>query len=166
MDAQIIWTVVCGLAIAVGITGIIIPVLPGSVLIAISLLVWAIAVGSPVGWSVFGVGIAAVAAGMISSAVLTGKVMKERRIPNRSVILGVVLGIVGFFFIPVVGLVVGFAVGLLLAEYLRLREFRPAIESSLAALKAMGVGMLAEFGFAALAAGTWTTGVVIYFLNR
>ena len=56
MDAQIIWTIVCGLAIAVGATGVIVPVLPGSLLIGVSLLVWALVLGSPLGWIVFSIG--------------------------------------------------------------------------------------------------------------
>lgn len=166
MDAQIIWTIVCGLAIAVGAAGIIIPVLPGSILIGISLLVWALVQGSTLGWIIFGVGVIFVAAGMASSAVLTSRVMKERSIPGRSVVIGLILGVVGFFLIPVVGLLVGFILGLFLSEFARQKEFKSAGSSSLAALKAMGLGMLAEFGFASLAAGTWVTGVLIYFVNR
>ncbi|WP_449374327.1 DUF456 domain-containing protein [Arthrobacter psychrolactophilus] len=166
MDAQIIWTIVCGLAIAVGVTGIIIPVLPGSILIALSLLTWALVLGSPLGWIIFGIGILFVAGGMVSSAVLTGRAMKQRSIPGRSVIIGLVLGVVGFFVIPVVGLLVGFAVGLFLSELARQKEWRPAVSSSVAALKATGLGMLAEFGLASLAAGTWGVGVLIHFLNR
>lgn len=165
MGAQIVWTVVCGIAIAVGAAGIIIPVLPGSVLIAVSLLAWAMVVGGPVGWIVFGLGLTFVAAGMASSTVLTGRVMKRRAIPGRSVVIGLVLGIVGFFVIPMVGLLVGFAAGLFLSELARQKEFKPAVSSSVAALKATGLGILAEFGFAALAAGTWAAGVLVYFLN-
>ncbi|ALE07397.1 hypothetical protein AL755_21090 [Arthrobacter sp. ERGS1:01] len=166
MDAQIVWTVICGLAIVVGAVGVIIPVLPGSLLIAGSLLAWALVVGGPVGWVVFGVGAVFVAAGMLSSAVLTGRAMKARKIPGRSVVAGLVLGIVGFFVIPVVGLLIGFAVGLFLSELQRHKAFRPALESSGAALKATGLGMVAEFGFASLAAGTWAAGVVVYFVGR
>ncbi|MGP9503880.1 DUF456 domain-containing protein [Specibacter sp. AOP5-B1-6] len=166
MDAQIIWTIICGLAIVVGAAGIIVPVLPGSILIAISLLVWALILGSPLGWIIFGIGILFVAAGMASSAVLTGRVMKRRSIPGRSVVIGLVLGVVGFFVIPVVGLLVGFALGLFLSEFARQKEVRPAISSSVAALKATGLGILAEFGFASLAAGTWVAGVLIHFVNR
>ncbi len=166
MDAQIIWTIVCGLAILVGATGIIVPVLPGSMLIAISLLAWALAVGNATGWVVFGVGVTFVAAGMASSAVLTGRAMKKKSIPGRSVVVGLLLGIVGFFVIPVVGLLVGFAVGLFASEFLRQKDAKAAVSSSLAALKATGLGILAEFGFAALAAGTWGVGVLVYFLNR
>ena len=166
MDAQITWTVICGLAILVGAAGIIIPVLPGSLLVGVSLLAWALAVGQPVGWIVVGVGLLFVAAGMLSSAVLTGRAMKERRIPGRSIVAGLALGVVGFFVVPVVGLLLGFAVGLFLSELARQRAVKPAVSSSLAALKATGLGMLAEFGFASLAAGTWAAGVLVYFLNR
>jgi uncharacterized protein YqgC (DUF456 family) len=166
MDAQIFWTIVCGLAIVVGAAGVVIPVLPGSLLIGASLLVWALVVGQPLGWVVFGVGAALVAAGMLSSTVLTGRAMKERKIPGRSIIAGLVLGVVGFFVVPVVGLLLGFALGLFLSELQRQKAVKEALSSSAAALKATGLGMLAEFGFASLAAGTWTAGVVLYFVGR
>ncbi|WP_104091028.1 DUF456 domain-containing protein [Arthrobacter sp. GMC3] len=166
MDAQMIWTIVCALAILVGVTGTIVPVLPGSLLIGISVLAWALVVGAPVGWVTFAVAVVFVAAGMLSSAVLTGRAMKARAIPGRSVIAGLVLGVIGFFVVPVVGLLLGFAAGLFLSEFARQKAFKPAVSSSAAALKATGLGMLAEFGFASLAAGTWATGVLIYFLNR
>ncbi|MGA7205136.1 MAG: DUF456 domain-containing protein [Specibacter sp.] len=166
MDAQIFWTVICGLAIVVGAAGVVIPVLPGSLLIGVALLVWALVVGHPVGWVVFGVGAALVAAGMLSSTLLTGQAMKERKIPGRSVIAGLVLGVVGFLVVPVVGLLLGFALGLFLSEFQRQKAVKPALSSSGAALKATGLGLLAEFGFAALAAGTWSAGVVTYFVVR
>lgn len=166
MDAQLIWTVICGLAILVGVAGVVIPVLPGSLLIGVSLLGWALAVGRPVGWVVFAAGALLVVAGMLSSAVLTGRAMKERRIPGRSMVAGLLLGVVGFLVVPVVGLLLGFALGLLVSELARHRALGPAVSSSLAALKATGVGMLAEFGFASLAAGTWAAGVLVYFLSR
>jgi len=82
------------------------------------------------------------------------------------VLIGLALGIVGFFVVPVVGLLLGFAVGLFLSEFQRQKSFKPAISSSGAALKATGVGMLAEFGFAALAGGTWAVGALAHFLSR
>ncbi|MGO4384044.1 DUF456 domain-containing protein [Specibacter sp. RAF43] len=166
MDAQVAWTIICGLAILVGVAGVIVPVLPGSLLIGASLLGWALAVGRPVGWIVFGVGAVLVAAGMLSGAMLTGRAMRRRNIPGRSVVAGLVLGVVGFLVVPVVGLLLGFAVGLFLSELQRQRSFAPAVSSSMAALKATGLGMLAEFGCASLAAGTWAAGVLVYFLNR
>jgi uncharacterized protein len=160
MNAQTVVTVLCGLAILVGVAGTVIPVLPGSFLIGLSLLAWAIWGGEGVtGWVVFGVGMVFVLAGMAASAVLAGRKLKQHRIPNRSVALGIVLGIVGMFVIPVVGLFVGFAAGLLLSEVQRTRNVGTALTTSWAALKATGLGILAEFGLACLAASTWLIGV-------
>lgn len=160
MNAEILVTVLCGLAILVGIAGTVIPVLPGGILIGLSLLAWAIWGGAgPGGWIVFGIGLAFVLAGMAASAVLTGRKLKEHMIPNRSVAVALALGVVGMFVIPVVGLLVGFAVGLLASEFLRIRDFRRATRTSLAALKATGLGILVEFGLACLAASTWLIGV-------
>jgi uncharacterized protein YqgC (DUF456 family) len=160
MNSETVVTVLCGLAILVGVAGTIIPVLPGSILIGLSLLAWAIWGGAgTAGWVVFGVGIVFVLAGMVASAVLTGRKLREHRIPSRSVVTGLAAGVVGMFVIPVVGLFVGFAAGLLLSELLRTRNFGTATASSWAALKATGLGMLVEFGLACLAASTWVIGL-------
>jgi uncharacterized protein len=160
MNAQTVVTVLCGLAILVGVAGTVIPVLPGSFLIGLSLLAWAIWGGEgATGWVVFTIGMVFVLAGMAASAVLAGRKLRQHRIPNRSVAAGIVLGIAGMFVIPVVGLFVGFAAGLLLSELHRTRDVHTALTTSWAALKATGLGMLAEFGLACLAASTWVIGV-------
>lgn len=160
MNSETVVTILCGLAILVGVAGTVIPVLPGGLLIALSLLSWAIWGGAGAGgWVVFGIGMVFVLAGMVASAVLTGRKLKEHSIPNRSVVVGLVLAVVGMFLIPVVGLFVGFAAGLLLSEYHRTRNFGTAVTTSWAALKATGLGILVEFGLACLAASTWLIGV-------
>jgi uncharacterized protein YqgC (DUF456 family) len=77
------------------------------------------------------------------------------------VVVGLIAGVIGMFIIPVVGLFIGFAAGLLLSELSRTREIRTATRTSWAALKATGLGMLAEFGLACLAASTWVIGLWI-----
>ena len=160
MNSESVVTILCGLAILVGVAGTIIPVLPGSILIGLSLLAWAIWGGAgTAGWVVFGIGLVFVLAGMAASAVLTGRKLREHRIPSRSVVIGLAAGVVGLFVIPVVGLFVGFAAGLLFSELLRTRNFGTATATSWAALKATGLGMLVEFGLACLAASTWVIGL-------
>lgn len=160
MNSESVVTILCGLAILVGVAGTIIPILPGSILIGLSLLAWAIWGGAgTAGWVVFAVGIVFVLAGMAASAVLTGRKLREHRIPSRSVVIGLAAGVVGLFVIPVVGLFVGFAAGLLSSELLRTRNLGTATATSWAALKATGLGMLVEFGLACLAASTWVIGL-------
>ena len=166
MDADIIVTLAAGVLIAVGLAGIIVPVLPGSILILLAFLGWAIGVSSGAGWWSFAIGAGLALAGMSASAVLTGRKLKQRRIPNRSVLIGLAAGIVGMFIIPVVGLVAGFAGGLLASEFVRQRSLPQAASSSWAALKATGLGLLVELALA-LAAGTaWVIGVWVHFATR
>lgn len=108
---------------------------------------------------VFGIGMVFLLAGMAAGAVMTGRKLKQHSIPSRSVAAGLVLGVAGMFIIPVVGLLVGFAAGLLLSELQRTRAFSTAVTSSWAAVKATGLGMIAEFGLACLAASTWVIGL-------
>lgn len=167
MDTSLLAAVLCGLALAVSVAGTIIPVLPGSILGLAALLAWALFGGAGWGaWLVFGIGGVLFAAGMAASAVLTGRRLRQRQIPNRSVLAGAVLAIPGMFLIPVVGLVVGFAAGLLLSEWQRTRHLHGAASSAWAALKATGLGILVEFGFACAAVTVWVVGVWTYFATR
>jgi uncharacterized protein YqgC (DUF456 family) len=166
MDLQIFMTVVCGALIAVGVAGVVVPVLPGSILIIVSLLAWALTVTSTEGWAVFSIGTVFAGAGLAAGLVLTGRTLRQRSIPGRSVTIGVLAGIVGMFVIPVVGLFVGFALGLFASEYVRQRDAGAALTSSLHALKATGLGILAELALACLAGTTWVIGVWIYFATR
>ena len=166
MDSDIVITVIAALAIAVGLAGIIIPVLPGSILIIAALLGWALGLQSTAAWVAFGAGAALALAGLLSSAVLTGRRLKQRQVPNRSVLAGVAVGIAGMFFIPVVGLIVGFAVGLLLSEYFRRRSLAQAWSASYAALQAMGLGILVELGLAFAAGTVFVGGIWWHFVSR
>ncbi|GAA2092835.1 MULTISPECIES: DUF456 domain-containing protein [Brevibacterium] len=163
MTTELVVTLVAGLLMLVGCVGIVVPVLPGSILIGISALVWAIVLGGGAAWTAFGVIGVLVGVGMAASWVLTGKRLKERGIPNSSMLMGGVLAVVGFFVVPVVGLLLGFVVGLWLAEWRRLGEARPAWDSSWTALKAAGVGILVEFGCAAVALAVFVGTSVYYF---
>lgn len=159
MSLHDIATVLCGLAIAVGVLGTIIPVLPGASLIAIAVLVWAIVVQTTGGWVVLGVVLALLAAGEIVKYVTAGKRMVSSGVPNSSLIIAGLAGIVGFFVIPVLGLAIGFVAALTLTEYLRQREWDATWASTKQALVAVGLIMLIEMGPAMLSGLTWAIGV-------
>ncbi|MFL4479465.1 DUF456 domain-containing protein [Paeniglutamicibacter sp. ORCA_105] len=166
MDIQIITSVVAGLLLTVAVVGTIVPVLPGSLLAIGTLLAWGWILGSPAAWWCAGIGMALALAGWSASTVLTGRNLQQQKIPRGSITLGVVLAVVGMFLIPVLGLFIGFAVGLVLGEFRRRKDFPAALRASGSALKAMGVGVLVEFGCAALAASVWMIGVITHFATR
>ena len=74
--------------------------------------------------------------------------------------LGGVLGIVGFFVVPVVGLPLGFVLGIFLAEWMRQHAAGPAWRATRQALKAVGLAMPIELAAALIIAVAWVAGVV------
>lgn len=149
-----------GLAILIGLLGIVIPVLPGSILIGLAVLVWAVATGTATAWWVFAACAALLVAGATVTWFITAHHTRAAGVPNSSLIFAGLAGIVGFFVIPVVGLLIFFPAGLFLAEYRRLREPSRAWASALVGLKATGLGMLSELGLALAAAGVWLVAVL------
>ncbi len=160
---DILVSVITGVLLVIGALGTIFPILPGSILVIIGLLIWAIVIGGPVGWTVFGIGLLLSGSGMAASALLTGKRLKQREIPNRSILTGAVVGIVGAFVIPVVGLLLGFVLGLYASEWYRLRDPKQAWDASVVAMKSVGLGMLIEFACAGTAIAVWLVGLFLHF---
>ena len=70
--------------------------------------------------------------------------LRESGVPRRSMLVGVLLGIVGFFVIPVVGMFVGFPLGVYLSERQRLGAHAHAWTSTKHALRATGLSILIE----------------------
>ncbi len=150
--------------VVIGVCGIVVPVLPGSLAILAGLLVWAIWGGSSFGWLVFGIGAVFVLAGSLSQYLITGRRLREREIPSRSMVIGLVCGVIGMFVLPFLGLPIGFTVGLLASEYLRVRDWREAASTSWTALKSVGLGMLVELSLALAAAATLLVGVITHLI--
>lgn len=149
-----------GLVLLVGVAGIVVPVLPGSILILGGILVWATQDGSGTAWVVFAIATVLLVVGSVAKYAIPGRNLKSIGVPNRSIMLGGLLGIVGFFVVPVIGLFIGFVVGVYLSEYGRVgREH--ALPSTKAALKAVGVSILIELTAALLACTTWLVGAIV-----
>lgn len=148
-----------GLAVLIGLVGIVVPVLPGSVLILGAVVVWAVVAGSPSGWLVCGLAAALLVVGGVGKYVVPQRRLRAGGVPNRTLVAGGLLGIVGFFVIPVVGLLVGFVAGVYLSELQRVGRAR-ALPSTSAALRAAGLSLLIELAAGLLAALVWLVGAV------
>ena len=148
-------------ALVVAAMGILIPVLPGTFLALGALLVWAIATGGPIAWVAFAVMALVIGAGQVLKYLLPHKSLTAAGVPGRSILVGGVAAIVGFFLIPVVGLIVGFIGGLYVAEHVRLRDWTLAKESTWAAMKATGFSILIELGALMAAAAVWAAALVL-----
>jgi uncharacterized protein YqgC (DUF456 family) len=155
-------TILCGIAILVGIAGVVIPALPGLLLCWVAVLAWALLAGAgSIRWVVLAVATLILLLGVVVKYALPGRSLKSAGVPNRSLLVGGALGAVGFFVIPVVGLFVGFVLGVYLAEQFRQRDSRRAWASTRHALKAAGLSVLVEVTAALAIAATWATGVAL-----
>ncbi|MFQ6393551.1 DUF456 domain-containing protein [Nocardia sp. KC 131] len=153
--------VLIGLVILVGLLGIIVPILPGVILIFGAIAVWAFVEGGATAWTVFAVSTVFLVLSGIIKYTWPGRKMKDAGVSNRALFFGAVLGIVGFFVIPIVGLFVGFVLGVYLSEFHRLREHQKAWQATVHALKGVGLSMLIELFGALLASGVWLAGVIL-----
>ena len=155
-------TVVAILAVVIGLIGIIVPVLPGLILCWAGVLVWAIFGDAGGGrWVVLALATLLALGGTVIKYTLPGRNLKRAGVPNLSLFIGGVLGLVGFFVVPVVGLVLGFILGVWVAEQIRLKDGRAAWQSTKAALKATGLSMLIELAAGLLIAVTFVIGLLV-----
>jgi uncharacterized protein YqgC (DUF456 family) len=146
--------------IAVGVAGIIVPVLPGTLLVLGAILVWSLEIGTSVAWLVFAFATTFLVLGTIVKYLVPGRHLKASGVPRRTLLIGGVLAFVGFFVVPVVGMFIGFVLGVYVAERARVGA-AGAWPSTRAALRAVGVSILIELVAAFLAALTWVIGVVV-----
>ncbi len=150
------------LVMIAGIVGVVVPVLPGLVLVWVAGLAWV--------W-LDGAGPARIATGVLLTVLLVVGTVAKYALPARSatgagaprstLVLGAVGAVVGFFVIPVVGVVVGGVAAVFLAELNRLRDARTAWQSTWVVLRAVGVGMLIELATAVLMFGAWIGAVLL-----
>lgn len=154
-------TVIAAVLILVGLAGVLLPVIPGLSLIVVGIAVWAIPRGDTLGWSVLGIATAIVVLGSIVKYVLPGQRMRDSGVPMRTIAVGVVLGVIGFFVIPVLGLFLGFVLGVYVAEHARLVDSSLAWPSTRQALLAVGISIIIELGAGLLATAVWIGGLVL-----
>ena len=150
--------VICGLLVVVGLFGIVVPVLPGTLLVLLGFLVWASETGTTESWSVFALAAAVLAVGTVVKYALPGRRLKAA-VPTSTLVVGGLVAVVGFFVIPVVGMLVGFPIGVYVAERLRVGA-AGAWPSTRAALIALAHSILIELVAALLATAVWIAGVV------
>ena len=153
--------VLVALAIAVGIVGIVVPLLPGTLLVFGAIAVWAVIENDVTGWVTLGVVTTLLAVATLIKYLWPMRRMREADVSTWSLVAGAVLGIIGFFVIPVLGLVIGFVLGIYLAELANRRDQRVAWTSTKHALKGVALSVGVELSGALLATVAWMVGVYL-----
>ena len=146
--------IVASVVILIGLAGIVVPILPGTVLIAVAVVVWAVVTGGPTAWTGAAIVVILLAVGFVVKFAVPHRRLKDAGVPTSTLVVGGLLGLVGFFVIPVAGLFLGFIAGAWLAEARRLGTSR-AWPSTKAALQATGLSIMIELASALLAAAVF-----------
>lgn len=150
-----------GLAIAVGLVGILVPLLPGTLLIFAAILVWALVEQDMTGWVTLAVASVLLGATTLVKYLWPVRRMRAADVRTSSLAAGGVLGIIGFFVVPVLGLPIGFVGGIYLAELAARRDQRLAWSSTVHALKGVALSVFVELAGALLATAAWVAGVYV-----
>lgn len=154
-------TVLAGVLIVAGLIGIVVPVLPGLLLSWAGVLVWALSLRTGAAWTTLAIATTIMVLGTVIKYLVPGRTLREAGVPWSTLGLGTLLGIVGFFVVPVVGLFVGFVAGVYLGERVRLNDNSAAWPSTVAALRAVGLSMLIELLAGLLIAATWGAALIL-----
>lgn len=159
---MLVTVLVCAaIAVVVGLIGVVVPILPGSLLIAAGIGGWAFFVPSWPARILCIVAVIVLAIAAVAQYIIAGRHMQKAGVPRRSMLIGGVIGVVGFFVIPVVGLPLGFTVGVWLSEAARLSPGKAAWNSTLAALKAIAITVGIELAGGLIAAALWGISVLV-----
>lgn len=153
--------VLVALAIAVGLAGILLPLVPGTMLVLGAIAVWAVVEHNVTSWVTLGVAAALLAASILVKYLWPMRRMRAADVRTWSLVAGAVLGIIGFFVIPVLGLVIGFVLGVYLAELAHRRDRRVAWTSTGHAIKGVALAVGVELCGALLATVVWVVGVYL-----
>jgi uncharacterized protein YqgC (DUF456 family) len=149
------------LVIALGLVGIIVPVLPGALLVLGAIVGWGLAEHRGAAWLVVATAIVCLAVAQVLKYLVPGRRLRGVGVPTSTLAAGAFLGVVGFFVIPIVGVVIGFVAGVYAAERYALHPHRAAVTATVAAVRAVGLSILIELVGALLAAGVWLVGAVV-----
>lgn len=153
--------VLVGLAVAIGLVGVIVPLLPGTLLVFAAIAIWAAVEHTVVSWVVLGVVAAVLGASLLIKYLWPARRMRAAEIGRWTLVSGAALGVVGFFVVPIVGLLAGFVLGVYLAELATRRDQRRAWAATIHAVKAAVLSVGVELVGGLIATVVWVVGVVL-----
>lgn len=144
-DAAMLWTIVVGIVMVLGLMGVVLPVLPGLLLIWAAAVFYGFMVGfGTVGWTVVGLLTMLAVAGMFKTVLIPRRAAVEAGASGWAQLGAVVGGVVGFFVIPVFGLILGALAGLLVVEYMLKGDWNEALVAVRGTAKGFGLSVVID----------------------
>lgn len=149
------------LAMAIGVVGTVIPLVPGLALVWAAALAYGLIEGfGTSGRVAFALVTVFAIAGALAGWIVPARVAGAAGAARSSILLGVVAAIVGFFVLPVVGLPVGGVAGVYAGELRRTQDGAAAWRATRATIAGFGLAALVQFALALAMTGTWVVWVL------
>lgn len=149
------------LFVLIGIIGAIIQIYPGLLITALAIAIWGGIVQGAWGWSLL------VAAILIAVGVgggkyfLTYRHLTRHEIARSTIIVGALCAAIGFYLLPVVGLFLGFPLGIYLDSLRRTHSREQAWRHTKVAVKGIGLSIILELGATLALATAWVIAVIM-----
>lgn len=122
--------------------------------------IWGGVTGGAIGWGIAALAVILVGLATAIKYLIPAKWMRDDGVPGMVLVAGGILGVVGFFVIPVVGLILGFIGGVFLAELVRVKSVAQAWPTTVTAMKAAGLSMLIDLASVLIVTAAWIGAVI------
>lgn len=145
---------IAGVAIGIGLIGIVVVLIPGLPLVGLTVVLWAFEEGSALAIAVAVLAVVVTIAATVLKYQRPGRRLREAGVSRSELILALLAGVIGFFVIPVIGGPLAFVVGLYLFQRMRVGKDR-AGQATRAALRAIALSIGIELGGGFVIAAVW-----------
>jgi hypothetical protein len=130
----------------IGLLGLVVPLIPGLVIIWLAALVYGLVAGFGVlGWFMFALITLLMIVGSVIDNILMGTKAHDTGAPWWVVLVALVAGVAGNFIVPVIGALVAALLALFLVEWARRKDVKNALESMKGMLTGYGWAILIRF---------------------
>jgi len=134
-----------GLAMAIGLLGILIPIAPGIILVWLAGLAWALLDGGGlIRWSLFALMTLLMVGALVATVRIPTKSAGHLDAPRGTLWLAAIFAVIGFFAIPVAGVLIGFSAGVLLSHLLATNDIHKSFDAMWATLRAFSKSALIQ----------------------
>lgn len=155
-------TLLTALTMATGLAGCILPMIPGLGLIWLGGLAYGLVLGfGTTGLAVMGIMTVLLVAGTIAPYVIPQLAGRKTGASRRALVAGVLLGIVGFFVLPVIGALVGALLGVFAAEWAIRRDRRQAWVATKGVIVGWGLGVVVQGTAGLLMTSAWIVWAIL-----
>ncbi|MDQ0793155.1 DUF456 family protein [Streptomyces sp. B1I3] len=150
------WQLVAvGAVMLLGLVGVLVPGVPGQAIVWAAVAWWALTDTSTVAWGVLIAATCLLLLNQALQALLPARRPHETGAPRKTLVLGGLAAIAGFFVVPVVGGVLGYVGAVYGAERLRLGSRGAGWTSLKSVMRATGYAVLVELLCCLLGVGAW-----------